>query len=518
MSDTAQGLKPLEAPEIRALSVALDRLRFAKMNGLSFNGQRDFYAIFGWPEQITLADYREKYERGGLAKRLVDCFPAATWRGGLRLFEDADPNSDTEFERAWKSINDRLNVWSVLQRADTLAGLSTFSVLLIGAPGELSTELPKGSPDRLIYLTPYLGGGGGGARNGNRERLVAATADASIQSYDEDVHSPRFGEPLTYTLKRTSFSSPAFDKPVHFSRIIHIAEGCLEDSIWGVPTLQNVFNLLLDLEKVTGGGSESYFQRAKHTLNLNIQKDAAFTDADKLALKDKYEEYVHGISNLLPTREIDVKLLDSAVANFSGPADAIIKQIAGSKGIPLRILTGAETAAGQESKDADNWNTQIQDRRTAYAGPLIVRRLVDRLIAYNYLPKPAQYDMSWATEEDMSEPEKAAYAVQLATANKTQGATIVTDDEIREMAFKLEPLTPEQKTNYAPPAAPGFGGASDLNASDPNAPAVPVDQPLAVMEAHLDTPEMQAALRSLEIAIETNDTAAIDAIIGVAHA
>ena len=76
------------------------------------------------------------------------------------------------------------------------------------------------------------------------------------------------------------------------------------------------------------------------------------------------------------------------MANFSNPADAILTQIAGSKAIPKRILTGSEMGELASSQDRDNWKDQINGRQTGYAGPYIVRPLVDRLIKYGYLPTP----------------------------------------------------------------------------------------------------------------------------------
>ena len=44
----------------------------------------------------------------------------------------------------------------------------------------------------------------------------------------------------------------AFNRKVHWTRVIHIAESTLENPIYGIPRLRPVYNRLMDIEKVTG--------------------------------------------------------------------------------------------------------------------------------------------------------------------------------------------------------------------------------------------------------------------------
>lgn len=503
--------------EMRVLSVLLDRSQFARLAGLQFKGVRDLYTIFGYDDVITTQQYREEYARDGIAKRVVEAFPKATWRGGVELYEDEDPATITPFERAWLDLEKKHHVWSTLQAVDILAGLSTYAVLLIGAPGTLDTELPRGNENSLLYLQPYFGGGGPGTNNrADASRTQAADANVTIETFDVDPASPRFGEPLTYRILRTDFASSAILTAVHWTRMIHVAEGALDNRVYGVPTLESIWNRLFDLEKVTGGGSESYFQRAKHSLNLNIQKDASYGPDDLAALTAKLEEYKHGITNMIPTREVDVKLIEASVTNFSPAADAILKQIAGAKGIPIRILTGSEQGSLASDQDATNFDSQVQDRRTGYAGPLIVRKLVDRLIEYGYLPTPAQYEVGWPVEENMDENEKADYALKLATVNKTQGVTVFTDDEIREMAFDRAPLDDAQKVPIGAPERISVASPPPLDGN-----GNPVQVPGQPAVAKTALPQLKAAeaelLSVLEDAVRAGNTDVVLKIVGLQH-
>ncbi len=438
MSDSAPVLSNDDDLVLRALGVLFDRQQFMRLAGVQFDGKRDLYNIFGYDRIVTANQYRDEYARGGIAKRIVEAFPKATWRGGIDLFEDEDPEVVTPFEQAWRDLEQKHHIWNTLQNADILAGLSTYSAILIGAPGDLSTELPKNA--KLLYLAPFFGGGGPGDQGRSAStRTQSSDTDVTIETFDTDPTSERFGEVLIYRLRRTDLSSPLLSREVHWTRVIHVAEGALDNLVYGVPTLENIWNLLFDLEKVTGGGSESYFQRAKHSMNLNIQKDVSFTPAQLDDLKTKYEEFQHGITNVLPTRGMDVKLIEGAVANFSNAVDSILKQIAGSKGIPLRILTGSEMGSLASEQDADNFEAQVQDRRTGYAGPMIVRKIVDRLIEYGYLPTPKQYDVEWPVKERMDEAQKADLALKMVQVNATYQGEVFSEEEVRERSFGLKP-------------------------------------------------------------------------------
>ncbi len=448
--------------EIRAAaSVLIERMQFLRQAGISFKGERDLYEILGYERLLTNRDFRDRYARGGIAGRIVDAFPKATWRGGWELIEDEDPQTDTKFEKTWRELANRLKIGAVLQRADILAGLSTYAVVLIGAKGSanLDEELPRGNPDDLLYLTPFSGGGGPGA---SQRRSMTIDADATIQTYVTDTSDERFGLPLTYSLKRTDFSVPTFVKTVHWTRVIHIAEGILDDEVFGQPALERVWNLLDDLDKVTGGGAEAFWLRANQGLQLDIDKEMDMTPEEKEALKTQADEYQHQIRRMLRTRGVSVNTLGSDVANFSNPADAVLTQIAGSKGIPKRILTGSEMGELASSQDRDNWKDQVNGRQTEYAGPYIVRPLVDRLIKFGYLPTPKKgptaYEVRWPHIQVLTEQEKYQGAQAWASANQTAGKPVFTVDEIRDRWYGFEPLTEEQIAKELPPAPPEVPG------------------------------------------------------------
>ena len=521
--------------QFRAASTdLLDRFRWARSMGATFGGARDIYNVLGYDRELTIRNYRERYARGGIAKRIVDVFPNATWRGLMEIIEDEDPKVRTEFEQAWGDIDTKHQLQAKLHRVDKLSTLSTYAILLIGAPGELDTELPKGTPDKLLYFTPFIGGGGSPRRQ--TTTTLGFDADATIASYEEDPKNSRFGLPKTYQIKRIDVGSPAYSKPVHWSRVIHVAEGCLDNDVEGVPALEVVWNLLDDLEKVTGGGAEAFWLRANQGMHIDIDKDMPLADAkeEKESLKEQADLYKHQIQRMMRTRGVEITSLGSDVANFDNPADAILTQIAGAKGIPKRILTGSEMGELASSQDRENWRDQVIGRQKGYAGPYIVRPLIERMIVYGYLPEPANgirgYEVKWPNISIMTEEERSAGAASWSTTASPEGQ-VFTNAEIRDKWYEMLPLSPEDIAKIKPASQPMLGPNGGLLTTTPPGAAVPDDNGEDVAESDDEKKKLlpfasRAAeeaveielIRVLETAIESNNIDVIDRMLGISHA
>lgn len=424
------------------------RARLARALGLSFDGKRNYDSAFGYPDLISVAEYKREYERGGIAGAVVDALPKATWRGGCDLYENQDPETSTEFETSWKLLADRLNVVPILESADILSGLSTYAVLVIGAVGDSTQELPKATKGQedVLYLRQYLGEGGPSAAT--QSRIGVQARGATIKELVTNSEDPRYGQPLLYTVKTGDTSKSTID--VHYSRIIHLAESPLEDPLYAAPRLERVWNDLLDLKKIKGGGSEAFFQRANGGRVWSIDKDVKELEPEeKAAFKEQIEELQHNVIKDIRARGLTVQQLGSDVANFSGPQDAVITLIAGATRIPKRILTGSEMGELASSQDRDNWRDQVNGRRQQYAYPFVLKRLVDRLIEYGYLPTPAKaLTPKWGAVMNLTRDERNSI-ISAWTAAKTDEGQLFTNAEIRDAAEEMEPLTDDQKQEIA---------------------------------------------------------------------
>lgn len=510
-----QGAAPGFAGRLRALaSFVAERMQWARQAGITFDGRRDLYQAFGYARTLSVADHRMRYERGGIAGTIVDAAPNATWRGGVVLEENPDQKIDTPFELAWKKLNDRVKVVPNLERGDILSRIGPFGVLVIGSAGSvnLEAELERGdgTGDTILYLQPYAGSGGtnaNSARIANNAETVTM-AQALVDDFDKDPASQRFGQPKAYRIKRVDFSGTVVDtalKPIHWSRIIHLAEKPLDNEVYAAPALERVWNLLDDLDKVTGGGAEAFFQRANQGRAWSVDKDVEFLDdGDKAAFREQIEKWEMGMSRNVIARGMDVKDLGSDVANFSPQATAILQQIAGTIRMPMRTLTGTESGQLASGQDRENWNDQVAGRREQYAGPFVVRRLVDRLVAYGHLPEPKQYEVKFGTSINLTEAERSAGATAWASVNRTQGTIVFPDDEIRKKWYGLDPLTDAQRKA----ANQAKADVAKATAPEPVAPVVPGKFPRAASEAFDD-----ALVEQLADAIEAGDADGVLAVL-----
>lgn len=418
--------------DLRAMTDALGggRSRLWNIASRMFNGRRDLYRSLGYKRVLEPADYRSRYRRNAVANRIVKALPKATWRGGAELIDDNTEGTVTAFEQAWTDLNDRLNIWDKIYRADVLAGIGRYSILLIGAPGELDQPLLNAGADEIAYLTPY------------------AEEDATIQLFEIDSKNPRFGLPTFYTVKRTSMNSATAQnsaniaKNVHWTRVIHIADGLLDDSIYGEPRLECIWNDLDDLEKVKGAGAEAFWKRADGGMQFDLDPTLDFNDESKTALKKQLHEYEHDLKRMLLTRGVKVSNLGSAVADFSGPVESIVSIISAGTGIPQRILMGSERGQLASTQDRSNWDDRIVDRRNDFAIPYVVRPMVTRFQELGVLPeaKNKKYDVEFSAIRVMDDTQRADIATKLAGLNSAMGETTVTVDDIRERILDWAPL------------------------------------------------------------------------------
>ncbi len=426
----AASMSPEVPAELRsAVSALIQRADFAELAGQSFRGDRNIYESLGYQRILKPTDYRGRYNRGGIAKRIVEAFPRSTWRGGGELVEDEDPDNETPFEKAFADLNKRLKVWTIFERADILAGLGRFSVILLGAPGKFDEPLKKCKPEDLKYMTPF------------------SERDVTVETLVDTTDDERFGLPTYYNVRRIGLQnnqSNSLGLRVHYSRIIHVADGLLDDPLFGTPRLMAPWNYLDDLDKVVGGGAEAFWKRADRGMHVKIDPTLTATDTMVAELKDNLQEYTDRLKRNITTQGVDLVPMGSDVAQFNASAATLIDLISATTGIPQRILMGSERGQLASSNDQTNYDDRVQDRRDAYAGPVIVQPFVQRMQEFGILPECDDYEARWPEIEELDEKEKMELAYKAAQTNQAQGETVITSDEIREMLGR-EPLTDQQK-------------------------------------------------------------------------
>lgn len=364
------------AEVIKVLSALTQRAAVAAQLGMSYGTDRDLYAALGYKAQPTFNDYMARYTRQDVAKAVINAPVSASWRDAPRVTENE--KDDTKFEQGWIDIVKSLHVYKQIVRADKLAGIGEYSVLLLGFddPGRLSDEVKIAG--ELLYLQPY------GKNN------------ATVKTYVIDPKNRRYGLPETYNVHMKDPSGVTKSTIVHHTRIIHIAEELLEDNVDGLPRLECVLNRLEDLERVCGGSAEMFWRGAFPGYGFKIDDGFEAEKQDLTNLQDEIEEYMHGLKRYLKLKGVSIENFSQQVADPSKHADILITLISAATRIPKRILLGSERGELASSMDEKNWLEIIQSRQRNYCEPTIIRPLIDRLIEFNVLDEPKEgYAIEW---------------------------------------------------------------------------------------------------------------------------
>lgn len=392
--------------ELKILTSTLtQRAALAEKMGKSFGTDRDLYKVCGYPKNLYYTHYEARFKRQDIVKRIIKAPVSATWKTKPKIYETENVEEETVFEKAWNSLVKEKRIYSFFARADKLARLNNYSILLLGFTGTLENPVKKNSD--LLYLTPY------------------SDENASIAEYDNNTSSKRFSLPQYYNIKiatgtnRTQF----IETKVHYSRVIHIAEDVLEDNSIGIPALECVYNRLQDLETILAGSSEMYWQGAFPGLAFNMDAEADPGTQSIDDIEDEIDNYVHNFRRYLRLQGIDVKSLAPNIVSPSSHVDTILKIIAGAAEIPAGELFGPDFGHLSSKESYDDWKDRVDERRTEYAEPTILIPFIEKMIEFGVLPTPKDFSVKWTDIKAINDKERAENAKTKAEALATYANT-----------------------------------------------------------------------------------------------
>lgn len=404
------------------MSSLMQRLSFGKLLGKMFNGSRDLYKVFGYSQFVTYEQAIGKYRRQDIASRIIDAPANALWSNPPKI-----KSSDEDWNAVWKELTQTKNLWNTISRADKMAGMGDFSVLLIGFDDggtSLDRQVSALPGRKVLYLQPYS---------------FAAT---DIKSLVQNTSSARYLKPETYTIK------PALDpstranpqaitsalksiKPinVHYSRVLHIAEHYMQDEVFGNPRLERVWNLLDDVLKVAGGTAETFWLAGNRGMQVDVDKEMELTPDDERDLNSEIEEYVHQLRRVIRTRGVKINNLGSDVPDPRNAFDMLLSLISGATGIPKRILLGSEMGQLASGQDRNNWAERIEERRKDFAEPVVIYPLIQMLTSAGVLPE-ADVTIEWPDAFKLTPLERAQTSAQTARSAANLSKAIDTNPEL----------------------------------------------------------------------------------------
>jgi len=409
-------IKTNKKPILKVFSELIARMNLSSKFGEQYGGDRKLYEALGYKTELVFSDYYAQYKRQDIAKAIIDRPVNAMWRGELSIIE-SDSKDKTAIEKAYDKLEKELKLKSRFMRADKLAGIGEYGILLLGlSDTNNKAQFAKpvtGTNNKLLYVKPF------------------SQAGAEITTKVTDTKSERYGLPLYYTIKIDVDT----EVKVHYSRVIHIIDDVLESETLGSPRLEVVYNRLQDLEKIVGGDAEMFWRGARPGYTGKVDADHEMTTTMSADLQNQIAEYENNLSRFLVNDGVDIKALTQAIADPANHVDIQLQMISAVTNIPKRILTGSERGELSSTQDKTEWNIFVQGRREEFAEPRIIRPFIDACMKYGVLPVIEEYSIEWNDLFALSDKEKMEIGKGRATALKDYSANGMAEATIPPEAF-----------------------------------------------------------------------------------
>lgn len=344
-------------------------------------------------------DYLSMYAMNGMAALVVEAYSEYCWRELPVISEDKDKEETTPFEKAWSELAEEHDLLSIFATADIKAGLGYWGVIYLGfsdvkVQADLSNEVKKGSKLTHIHVFDYK--------------------HSQVMNWNNDPTDPRIGRPNVYTLlfepEEGAVNKSTYNVNVHWSRCIHIPAGWKDTEISAHPRMRGCYNWLYDVMVVLAAGRIGYWNGGNPGVYGEIDKDAQFSPADMDNLAEKMQQYTEGLKRFVLGKGLKINTLSP---NFEDPGvlfETIVKAIAATTKIPVRVLLGTEMGFLAGDQDSAKVASNITIRQRQYCEKYILRQFIDRMITYGILPKSDEkkrYRVEWSNLYSLSETEQA---------------------------------------------------------------------------------------------------------------
>jgi hypothetical protein len=394
---------------------------------------RDVNAECGYPDDPQYRDFREAYDRIGLAKRIVDLWPDECFAAGLSVYETDDPDP-TAFEAAQQKFDRKHKATTYLRRIDKLSRIGRYGLLLFG--------LDDGRPLDQPALT-YNDDGTLRANSRKSGVLYLRCFDegqAAVSEYEQSDRSFRFGQPLYYDLNflnpRSRFIAspgvvePVVKKRVHWTRVLHVAANREGSETFGTPELRPVFNNILDVRKISSSSPEIWWQTGFPGYQFVTDPEYALeAGLNEEELEEAIEGYVKTLQRYLANK--GGKWESLAPASSPDPTNPLMAQvtlIAAAKGVPVRMLLGTESGHLASTQDSSTMKERVHGHQTDYTQPYLVDPFYQRVMDYGALPRVENVLYAWRDLKTLGDKDQAEVGLK-----KTQALMQYVTGDVRQL-------------------------------------------------------------------------------------
>lgn len=408
--------------------------------------QPSVWDAVGYPaeHEFEFDSFWLRYERQAEARAIVDRPVDDSWQDGPIVKDlDADDTDEptTPFEEAVEALFEgdytRRTPVHRMVTADKLARLGEHAIIVLGTADGRPLDTPLGGvtdgddePEFAGTFDPDSGG------SLDDIHYVAAFGQDRIErmTIDTDMMSPRFRLPESYEVITQDATDDDLEEndagekheieEIHWTRVIHVPEGELEDDIGGTPALKPVFHELLNIDKIKAASGEGYWRGGYQGLVVSPPtigsgsgaKQYEFADEGD-GVEEEIDEFLANFDRTLATTA-NVEPIESTVADPTAHLDINYTGIEVALGIPRSVFTGADRADTADSQAGTEWDTVIAGRQRNHNAPNILEPFVQRMIDVGIFPEPDGdgFVVEWPPRQELSEREEADVKNVLAQA------------------------------------------------------------------------------------------------------
>ena len=416
---------------VNAATTALQGLRAqyaANAMGSSDTKRPKAWCEYGFPLTVTGDMLYQIYSRGGIGFGAVSKVVGNCWKTAPEIVEGGSENEakrESKLEKEVAGLFKKLRAWTVFKKADTYRLARRYSAIIIYyADGKEWKDPVDASKKTIAKLQPVWA-----------DALTAGPIDTNRES-------PRYGQPSVWQYSETDEAGNQLRTvDLHPDRVFIVGDTAAD----ALGFLEPAYNDLVSIEKVSGGGGESFLKNAARQLHANFDKEidlnniAAMYGVSLPELKEKFQDVAvamnRGNDVLWTTQGATVTPL---VANVPDPGPVYnvnLQNVASALDIPTKILVGQQQGDRASTEDREYFNSRCQSRRADLGDE--IADFVQHLVNTGALPAVAEISVMW---DDLNESSKADKLTMAKIASDINAAAFdptnmpFSADEIRVLA------------------------------------------------------------------------------------
>lgn len=387
-----------------SLAMARQNILQGGMGGAGSDQKRSMaWCEYGFPDLISADMLESMWRRGGVAYGAVSKLVGNCWKTNPTVVEGGEENTTTDesqMEGEFAKLAKDLRLWKAFRRADELRLVRRYSALILFYADDLDDwAVPVPSGRALVEVRPV---------SSKALKVGPASPDGRGQSW-------------TYT-ETTPEGVAISQKTIHPERIFILGDAAPDALGW----LEPVYNDLISLEKLCGGGGESFLKNASRQLAIEFEKDvdlaslASMHGVPVAELHEVFQEVARDINRgndtVMAIQGGKVTPITSVVPDPSPIYNTNLQNIAAGVDIPAKIIVGSQTGERASTEDRQYFNARCQARRLSELTDEI-QDFIAKIAKAGVFTAPEEITIAWDDLNESTAGEKLANAKVMAEIN-----------------------------------------------------------------------------------------------------